>query len=806
MRSTILDDFRRDVAFSLRSLRRSPAFTFVAVLCLALGIGANAAIFSVFNAVLLRPLPYAEPERLVRAYETFSGGRHHGSVSFANFLDWREQGTAFERLAAWAEIDLILQGGGEPEQIPVVAGTADLFPVLGVRPLAGRTFNARGETGNVVLLGESLWRRRFGGDRLLVGRAVRLNGDLHTVVGIMPASFHFPPDSAAEAWVFFEPSPQMKKSRGSHSLGVVGRLKPGMPVERARAQLQQVAARLEKAYPKEQAERSADLLPLRETVVRDTRPALLVLLGAVALVLLIAVANVANLLLARAAVRRREVAVRLALGASRARLVRQLLVESLVLAFAGALLGALLAKWSLAVLEPLAEGVLPIPGGIPFDGRVFGFLLAVAALSGIAFGLVPALQASREDVRETLSEAGAKATAGGRQQRLRSALVVSEVALSLVLLIGAGLLLRGFVRLSLTPSGLVPEGVLTAHIATPDDKVKTSTSRILQPLLEKVRHLPGVRSAAMITILPIQSAWANGSYTVVGRPAPSAGLEPIAEGRVVTPGLFASLGVPILRGRDFAESDTGPGVRRLIVNEALARREFPGENPIGHQLDLQMGGRYTIIGVAGSVRQAGLDQQPLPEIYETYTEAGLEGALSNGTLVIRTSVPPESLASTVRQAVREVDPGLPLFKVETMEEVVSESLASRRLNLWLLAIFAGIALVLSAAGLYGVISYLVAQRTREMGVRIALGAQTRDVIGLVMRQGARLTAAGIGLGLLGALAFTRVLASLLFGVSARDPLTFAGIAALLSAVALAATWLPARRVARVEPVVAIRRE
>jgi putative ABC transport system permease protein len=437
---------------------------------------------------------------------------------------------------------------------------------------------------------------------------------------------------------------------------------------------------------------------------------------------------------------------------------------------------------------------------------VFGFLLAVAALSGIAFGLAPALQASREDVRETLSEAGAKATAGGRQQRLRSALVVSEVALSLVLLIGAGLLLRGFVRLSLTPSGLVPEGVLTAHIATPDDKVKTSTSRILQPLLEKVRHLPGVRSAAMITILPIQSAWANGSYTVVGRPAPPAGLEPIAEGRVVTPGLFASLGVPILRGRDFAESDAGPGVRRVIVNEALARREFPGENPIGHQLDLQMGGRYTIIGVAGSVRQAGLDQQPLPEIYETYTEAGLEGALSNGTLVIRTSVPPESLASTVRQAVREVDPGLPLFKVETMEEVVSESLASRRLNLWLLAIFAGIALVLSAAGLYGVISYLVAQRTREMGVRIALGAQTRDVIGLVMRQGARLTAAGIGIGLLGALAFTRVLASLLFGVSARDPLTFAGIAALLSAVALAATWLPARRAARVEPVVAIRRE
>jgi predicted permease len=807
MKPTILDDFRRDVAFSLRSLRRSPAFTLVAVLCLGLGIGANAAIFSVLNAVLLRPLPYAEPERLVRAYETFSGGSRRGSVSFANFLDWREQGSGFERLAGWAEGSFTLQGaGGEPEQIPVIAGTADLFPLLGVRPLAGRVFNARGETGNVVLLSEKLWRRRFNGERSAVGRTILLDGDPHTVLGVMPAAFNFPPDSAAEAWVYFDPSPQVKKNRGSHFLGVVGRLKPGVTEEKALAQLRQVAARLEKAYPKEQAERSVDLQPLRETVVGGTRPALLVLLGAVALVLLIACANVANLLLARAALRRQEVAVRLALGAGRARLVRQLLVESLVLAFAGALLGALLAAWSLAVLEPLAEGVLPLPGGIPFDGRVFGFLLAVAALSGLAFGIVPALQASREDVRDTLSDAGAKATSGGRQQRLRSALVVSEVALSLVLLIGAGLLLRGFLRLSLTPSGLVSEGVLTAHVALPDAKVKTAIPRIFQPMLEKVRHLPGVRSAALISMLPIQDAWTNGGYMVLGRPAPAPGMEPIAETRVVTPGFFASLGIPVLQGRDFAESDAGPGVRRVIVNEALARQQFPGESPIGHQLQPEQGGPHTIVGVVGSVRQAGLDVRPLPEIYFPYTEAGQEGGLASGTLVVRTSVPPEGLTAAVRQAVREVDPALPLYKVATMDEVIAKSLARHRLNLWLLALFAGIALVLSAAGLYGVISYLVAQRTREIGVRLALGAQTRDVIGLVMRQGARLTAAGVGLGLLGALALTRVLASLLFGVSARDPLTFAGIAALLAAVALLATWLPARRAARVEPVVAIRGE
>ena len=802
---TWIDDVRRDVRFGLRSLRRSPGFTVVAVLCLALGIGANAAIFSVLNAVLLRPLPYAEPDRLVRAYETFGGGKRQGSVSMANFLDWQAQTPGFERLAAWTEVSLNLQGGGSPERIPVVAGTADLFSLLGVPPLAGRTFGKR-ETGNVIVLSEKLWRRRFGGDRSLVGRTIQLDGEIYTVLGVMPAAFTFPPDSVADAWGYFDPSPQTRKNRSGHMLGVVGRLKPGVTVAQSLAQLRQVAARLEKAYPNEQAERSADVQPLRETVVGRSRPALLILFGAVALVLLIACANVANLLLARAAVRRREVAVRLSLGASRARLVRQFLVESLVLALAGALLGALLARLGLAVLEPLAQGSLPIPGGIPLDGRVFAFLLAVAAFSGLAFGLVPALQASREDVRDTLSDAGAKSTAGGRQKYFRSALVVLEIALSLVLLVGAGLLLRGFLRLSGTPSGLVSNGVLTAHVAVPDAKIKGAVPRLFQPVLDKVRHLPGVRSAGVVSILPIQDAWVNGSYKVEGRPAPPAGLEPIAEYRVASPDFFASLGIPILHGRDFAESDGGPGVRRVIINEALARQQFPGENPVGRQLRIDTAAPHTIIGVVGSVRQAGLDLQPLPEIYNPYTEVGAEGSLYNATLVIRTSVPPAGLAAALRQAVRSVDPSLPLFKVETMEEVVTESLASQRLNLWLLGIFAAIAFVLSAAGLYGVISYLVAQRTREIGVRIALGAQTRDVIGLVMRQGAGLTAAGIGLGLLGALAFTRVLANLLYGVSARDPLTFSGVAALLAGVALLATWLPARRAARVDPMLAIRNE
>ncbi len=802
-----LEDIARDLRFGCRSLLRSPGFAAVSVLCLALGIGANAALFSVLNAVLLRPLPFAAPDRLVRLYEKMSSGGQ-GSVSLPNFRDWTEKNTGFEQLAAYRIRSHNFQATGNPEHVQVVEATSNLFSLLAVPPLLGRTFNpATDEPGKakVAVISEEFWRSRLGGDPSLIGRTIRLDGAPYEVIGVMSASFSFPvAGSPSDAWVLFEPDPDLANSRGSHLLAVVGRLKPGTTLEQASAQMTTVAAQIEKDHPAEQTGRSVLVQSLRETVVGRIRSALLILFGAVGLVLLIACANVANLLLARSAVRQREVAVRLSVGASRARLIRQFLIESLVLAFAGALLGLLLARWSLDALVPMAKGALPFSNGFPLDGRVFGFLLGIALLSGIVFGIVPALQASRDNLRESLNEAG-KTTGSGRQQLLRNALVVLEIAVSLVLLVGAGLLLRGFLTLRGTESGLDARNVLTVHLPVPEAQLKDSTPRLFRPVLEKVRALPGVRAAAVISLLPIQNAGMNGDFSIEGRPVPLPGQEPLAEFRAASPGVFQSLGIPLLRGRDFAEADGAPGSMMVIVNEALAHNYFPGEDPLGKRLHLGTE-VFTIGGIVGNIRQAGLDREPLPEIYLPYAAASAEEWLSDAVLVTRTSVPPESLTSGVRAAVANVDPALPTYNLLTMEQVIDKSLASRRLNLWLLAIFAGIALVLSASGLYGVISYLVAQRTREIGMRIALGAQTGDVIGLVMRQGAGLTAAGILVGLLGAFAFSRLLQSLLYGVSARDPLTYAVIAALLTAVALFATWLPAVRASRVDPILSIRSE
>ncbi len=809
---TWMDDVGRDVRFAVRTLRKSPAFVLIAVLCLALGIGANAAIFSVVDAVLLRPLPYAQPERLARLYETMPAlsGSANGSVSWVNYLEWAAQVKGFSGLAAYTRQSKNLSGAEGAERLEAVAATANLFEVLGVHPRLGRGFlpeeGLRG-AAPVVVLREGLWQRRFGANPSILGQTLSLDGQPHTVIGVMPESARFPASAQTDLFIPLIPPEDVNRQRGAHYLSVIGRLSEGVALETAISELRQVAKRREEADPQHQTGRSATAVSLTETVVGKVRPALLMLLGAVGLVLLIACANVANLLLARAASRRQEVAVRLALGASRARIVRQMLVEGLLLSLGGALLGLLLAGWGLSALETLVQRALPLAGDIPLQGRIFGFLLLVATGSAVLFGLVPALQATRGDLRSGLTGAPAKASGSGSHHRFRSGLVVAEIALSLILLVGAGLLMRDFVTLLRTEPGLDASNVLTAHLPVPVGKYTSEQlgPRLFEQVLERTRNLPGVKSAGLITLLPIQQSGLNGSYSVDGEPPLGPGKDPMAEWRFTSPDFFRSLGIPLLAGRDFTDQDGRQKELLIIINQALARRHFPGQNAVGRRLRMN-DEVATIIGVVGDVRQAGLDQEPLTEIHMPYNHHQYGEWINDVTLVVKTAVTPTSMTAALRDTVRSVDADQPLYQVLTMEEVIGGSVAERRLNLLLLGTFALIALVLATAGLYGVISYLVAQRTREIGIRVALGAQTRDVVWLVMRQGGRLTAVGIGVGIAGALGLSRIMESLLHGVSARDPLTLGALAALLGCVALVATWLPARRAARVDPVIAIKSE
>jgi predicted permease len=800
-----LRQLTQDLRYGLRTMRRAPGFTAVAVLTLALGIGANTAIFSVVNAVLLRPLPYHDPARLVTVL-------HDGwkPVAPANFLDWREQSRSFESIAAAQSWNLTMTGRDRPEQLNVLQTSAEMFHVLGVDAALGRTYGAgedRPGHERVVVFSHRLWQRRFGGDPDVIGREVMLDGEPYTVVGVMPPDFQFAPFWAthAEAWLPLNLGARVNDRRGQ-SLRVFARLKAGATREQAQAEMEAINRRLEEQHPRTNEGLTVSVDPLHEKVVGKSRPALLIILGAVGFVLLIACANVANLMLAKAASRRKEIAVRIALGAGRWRVIRQLLTESLMLSLAGGGAGLLLASWSNTALASFGPDTLPRVQTVGLDARVLVFTLGLSVLVGLLFGLAPALRSTKTDLTESLKDRARGSTPDRRRERVRQLLVVGEIALSLVLLVGGGLMMRSFLRLTSVDPGFDPRGVLalTVPLAGPRYSTDEQRAAFFQRLTGQAGSLPGVKSASAINHLPLGGdVWTFG-FTLEGRPTPPRAEQPSAVYRVVRPDYFRTMGAALLKGRDFTERDgaTAPGV--VIVNEALARRHWPGEEPLGKRMTVGGDARpREVVGVVRDMKQGEWASAPKPEMYLPDSQADAPRSM---TLVIRASSDLSEIEPQVRREVWAIDKDLPVSKVTSMEEVVAESVGPQRFNTLLIGVFAAVALTLAAAGVYGVMSYAVAERTHEIGVRMALGARGRDVLGMVLRQGLVLTLLGLAIGLAGALALTRVMNSLLYEVSVTDPLVFGGVATALTLSALLACYVPARRATQVDPLLALRHE
>ena len=805
----MLETLWQDLRYGARMLLKNPSFTFVAVLTLALGIGANTAIFSVVNAVLLRPLPYAEPERLVWLWDT-QPQLPTAPTSLPDFLEWKSQNRSFEHLAAFQSGSMFLDTGDGTRDTPVGLVTPEMFALFRVSPILGRTFTDE-ETlpgrFRVAVLGHALWRSRFGSDPNVLGRTIDLSGAPYTIIGVMPEGFSFP--DRAELWRPLPIDPN-NLDWGPHYLRVVGRLKPGVTLKQAQAEMSPIAARLSAQHADKNAGHGVKLELLRDVVVGDIGPALFILLGAVGFVLLIACANVANLLLGRVGARQKEIAVRTALGAGRLRVVRQLLTESLMLSVGGGAAGLLIAVWGVNWLVSLGPDTIPRVHEIAVDPRVICFTLLISVATSLLFGLAPALQASRPDLTGALKEGG-RSGAGLHRNRLRSVLVISEVALSLVLLIGAGLMIRSFAKLNEVDPGFNPNRVFTMGVALLRNKYpeEERVASFYSQLLERAAATPGVESAGAISDLPLLGSNTSDSFTIEGRPPVAKQEEPSTEYHVVTPRYFESMGIPLLAGRDFAETDTKQAPNVVVINESFARRHFAGDNPLGHRIRLQGQERdpLLIVGVVGDVRQLGIDKQPVPEAFVPFLQDPLSKTYQRSmTIVARTKSDPAAVAGSLRAALTSLDKSLPVYDLKPMTEYLRDSLARRRFNLILLTAFGGVALALAAVGIYGVISYGVTQRTHEIGIRMALGAKKGDVLRLVVRQGMMMALVGVAIGLLASLALTRLMESLLFGVSVTDPLTFTMIALLLTSVALLACFVPARRAAKVDPLVALRYE
>jgi putative ABC transport system permease protein len=806
----------QDVRYGLRMLAKNPGFTTVAVLTLALGIGANTAIFSVVNTVFLRPLPYPDADRLVVITES-SKHVSETPISYPNFLDWQTQNHVFGHMGAFQGEALTLVGVEVPERVASLKVSADFLPTLGVRPIYGRNFlpseDKPGATP-VVIMSNGLWQSRFGADPGLIGKPLRLKGTLgtrdFTVVGILPREFKFyaPAELFVPIGLWGADGYLMKRENHDRTLAVA-RMKPGVTLEQARSQLETIASRLQQQYPESNTGFGVTITPLRERVVGHARHAVLVLLCAVGFVLLIACVNVANLLLARSVVRHKEVAIRVALGAGRRRVIRQLLTETVLLGLAGGGVGLLLGSWSSSGLARLVPPGLPV-AGITIDYRVLGFTLLISLLTGVAFGLAPTLQASKPDLNDALKEGGRSSTESFGHHRLRSLLVVSEVALALVLLISAGLMIQSFRLLLKVDPGFNPQGVLTVGLDMSDPKYQENPSRFMSfnaALLERVRALPGVQYAGTARPLPLTGGRSTMAFYREDQPVPSSGNFLAADWHAVSPGYFQTMGIPLIKGRTFADSDSQNTPQVVVISEGLARRHWPDEDPLGKRLRFgtpEMGlPWFTVVGIVGDTKPFGLEASAPAEFYVSCLQLG---SWVDMTLVVRTASNPLGLAAAVRDQVLALDKEMAIGDVQTMEQRLSGTLAGRRANMLILGIFAGLAIILASVGIYGVMAYSVAQRTHEIGVRMALGATRGDVLGLIVGQGLRLALAGTALGLALAIGLTRVLRSLLFGVSPTDPTTLATVSLLLVGVALLASYIPARRATKIDPMVALRYE
>jgi len=812
-----MNSLLQDLRYGLRTLLNKPGFTLVAVITLALGIGVNTAIFSVVNGVLLRPLPFDRPERIVTLWENNTkDGIERDDVSPANFLDWRERSRSFEEMAFANPSSLDYTGETEPETWRATGVSQGFFRILGAQAVAGRTFlpeEYEAGRNQVVVLSYDLWQRRFGGEQKIVGQKLTLDGQPMTVVGVMPPEFKLLLFEQEELlWWPQAPDESMKRQRRATYLKVVGRLKPGVSVEQARAEMSSISSNLASEYPQTNVGVGVTTISLNEQMTGHVRTALLVLFGAAAAVLLIACANVANLLLARGNEREREFAIRAAIGAGRLRLARQTLTESLLLATLGCVGGVLLAAWGIDLIVSLSPGNIPRIEQVRLDRATLLFVAGLSFVTALIFGLAPALQFSKPNLSNCLKESSQTATGGPMRRRLRGALVVSEIALALVLLVGAGLLIRSFYTLLNADPGFAADKVVALQTfiwdryGKPDER-----AAFVQQVTEKMKSVPGVQAVGVTTALPFFESSADVSYpfTIEGHPAPPAGQEPTVFAAIANNDYFAAMGVPLLRGRPFNEFDKTDAPPVVLVNETRARRHFANEDPVGRKIVIRAMQRgqaaplvSEIVGVVGDVRHDGLDKEPRAEYFRPYSQ------MPNGSIIFvaRTNVDPMNLLPALKARIWEVNAAQPIYAVSVMADSIDASLKSRRFSLWLLSAFAVLALALSVVGIYGVMSYATTQRTHEIGVRMALGAASNDIVKLILRQGMRLTMAGVGVGLLTSLALTRLMRGLLYGVGATDPLTFTAVSLLLAGVALIACYLPARRATKVDPLVALRCE